>query len=384
VEALMRSLAARLWHITGIQRRVFGRRVAPWFVLAVLIQLRGFVAITWWLDRLFYRGFSRTTIDRPIFIIGNPRSGTTFLHRFLAEQGDVVGFRVYEMLIPSLTGQLLIKPLLPLLAKLDPGKHHAAAAHETSFDALETDDAAIFVRFVDGVFLYGYFLCWDDPDPAYMFAQLEPDSPETARDLDFYEQCLKRNLYRSGKSRVLGKLFTFPPRLDDVLRKFPDAKLIYMIRDPAETLASGMSLLTGVQEQAFQISRLPEPTRKRFLARLYNGLSLLLTRFVADYRERTIPEENLMVVRYPDLMADFEGTMARILEFAELDASDVFRRRIRDVAQRQRGRVSQHAYALHDFGLDAQQIVDDLAEVYHAFDLPPPAGTVLRRLPKND
>jgi hypothetical protein len=154
----MRELAARLWRITGIQRRVFKRRVAPWLVLAVLVQLRGFVAITWWLDRIFYRGLARETIDRPIFIIGNPRSGTTFLHRFLAEQGDVVGFRVYEMLVPSLTGQKLIKPLLPLLGAINPGKHHIAAAHETSFDALETDDAAIFLRFLDGVFSYGYFL----------------------------------------------------------------------------------------------------------------------------------------------------------------------------------------------------------------------------------
>lgn len=373
----MRSLAARLWRITSIQRRVFGRRVSAFVVLAVLVQLRCFVALTWWLDRILYRDLGRKTIDRPIFIIGNPRSGTTFLHRFLAEQGDVVGFRVYEMLIPSLTGRRIVEPLLPLLAAINPGKHHSAVAHETSIDALETDDAAIFLRFLDGVFLYGYFLCWDDPDPSYMFEQLEPDSPQTARDLEFYEQCLERNLLRTGKSRVLGKLFTFPPRLDDVLRKFPDAKLIYLIRDPTETLPSGLSLVTGVQEQAFGISRLPEPTRARFIERLAGGLSLLLTRFAAQYREGTIPEENLLIVRYVDLLADFEATMTRVLEFAELDADDGFRRRIREVAEQQRGRVSKHEYSLAQYGLDAQRIVDDLADVYRTFDLPPPPGTVL-------
>lgn len=373
----MRSLARRLWRITSIQRRVFGQRVRPFFVLSWLCSLRTFVAITWRLDRIFYRKFEREVIDRPIFIIGNPRSGTTFLHRFLAEQGDVVGFRAYEMLVPSLTGQRLIKPLLPLLGGLNPGKHHAAAAHETSFDALETDDAAIFLRFVDGVFLYGYFLCWDDPDPRDLFVQFEPGSPETLRDLEFYEQCLKRNLYRSAKSRVLGKLFTFPPRIDDVLRKFPDAKLIYMIRDPAETLPSGVSLLTGVQEQHFHISRLPEATRARFVARLAEGFSLLLTRFVERYQSGDIAAENLLIVRYPDLMADFEGTMDRILEFAELDAPEQFRERIREVAERQRERVSKHDYSLEQFGLDAQQIVDDLSEVYRTFDLEPPPGTRL-------
>jgi omega-hydroxy-beta-dihydromenaquinone-9 sulfotransferase len=375
----MRELAARLWCITRIQQRVFKRRVAPLMVLAVLVSLRCFVAITWRLDHIFFRKFKRTTIDRPIFIIGNPRSGTTFLHRFLAEQGDVVGFRVYEMLIPSLTGQLLLEPLLPVLGAINPGKHHTAAAHETGFDALETDDASMFLRFLDGVFLYGYFLSWDDPDPTHLFEQLEPGSSATARDLEFYEQCLRRNLHRSGKSRVLGKLFTFPPRLDDVLRKFPDAKLIYMVRDPTETLPSGMSLLTGVQEQAFKISRLPAATRSRFLARLYVGLSLLLTRFAEHYRSGRIPAENLMIVRYPDLMADLEGTMTRILDFTELDASDEFQAKIRAVAERQRGRVSQHEYSLQAYGLDAQQIVDDLADVYRTFDLPIPPGTVLRR-----
>lgn len=374
----MRSLGARLWHITGIQRRVFGQRVRPWLLLAVLLSLRGFVELTWRLDSIFCRGFKRKLIDRPVFIVGNPRSGTTFLHRFLAEQGDVVGFQLYEMLMPSLIGRALIRPLLPILGALNPGKHHAVAAHETSLDALETDDAAIFLRFFDGVFLYAYFLCWDDPDPRPMFEQFEPGSAQTERDLDFYEQCLKRNLHRSGKSRVLGKLFTFPPRIDDVLRKFPDAKLIYMIRDPAETLPSSLSLVAGVQEQAFKTSRLPEPTRARFIARLSAGLSLLLTRFAASYRAGEIPAENLLIVRYPDLMADFEGTMARVLEFAELEPSPEFRERIRETAQRQRSRASKHEYTLDRFNLDAQQIVDDLAEVYRTFDLPPPPGTAIR------
>lgn len=374
----MRSVVARLWHITGIQRRVFKQRVRPFLVLAWLGCLRGFVALTWRLDRVFAGKFQRQVIDRPIFIIGNPRSGTTFLHRFLAEQGDVVGFRAYEMLVPSLTGRRLIEPLLPLLGALNPGKHHAAAAHETSFDALETDDAAMFLRFVDGVFLYGYFLCWDDPDPSYMFAQLEPGSPETKRDLEFYEQCLRRNLHRSGKPRVLGKLFTFPPRIGDVLEKFPDAKLIYMIRDPTETLPSGLSLLTGVQEQHFRISELPAATRQRFVRRLVTGFSLLLKRFVASYEAGEIPPENLLIVRYPDLMSDFEGTMDAILAFAEFDADESFRARVREVAEQQRARVSKHAYSLEQYGLDAQEIVDDLAAVYRAFDLEPPANTHLR------
>ena len=37
------------------------------------------------IDDLFYRGYRRQQIREPVFIIGNPRSGTTFLHRLMAQ-----------------------------------------------------------------------------------------------------------------------------------------------------------------------------------------------------------------------------------------------------------------------------------------------------------
>lgn len=373
----MDSLASRLWHIRGLQRRVFGQLLRPWIVSSALAWLHCYVSVTWALDSLFFPGFKKQAIDRPVFLVGNPRSGTTFLHRFLADQGDLVGYRVYEMLVPSRTGQLLIKPFLPLLKAFNPAKHHGSDAHQTSFDALETDDLALFARFVDGVFLYGYFLSWDEPDPSPMFTQFDPGSPQTERDLSFYKQCLQRNLSRSGKPRVLGKLFTFPPRIPDVLRHFPDAKLIYMVRDPAATMPSGMSLLTGVQDKHFGVRKLPEEVQKRFFDRLYTGLSLLFTRFVEDLRAGKIPEENLLIVRYPDLMQDFEGEMKRILEFAELEPSEAYLKRIHETSEKQKTRVSKHKYSLEEYHLDAQQIVDDLAEVYREFDLPLPEGTTL-------
>jgi omega-hydroxy-beta-dihydromenaquinone-9 sulfotransferase len=373
----MDSLPSRLWHITGLQRRVFKQFLRPWVVLSALTWLRCYVAVTWALDSVFFPGYKKKKIDRPVFLVGNPRSGTTFLHRFLADQGDLVGYRVYEMLVPSLTGQMLIRPFLPLLKAFNPAKHHGSDAHQTSFDALETDDLAIFARFIDGVFLYGYFLSWDDPDPSFMFEQFEPGSASTDRDMAFYKQCLQRNLHRSGKARVLGKLFTFPPRLEDALRHFPDAKFIYMVRDPAATMPSGMSLLTGVQDQHFGVRKLPQEVQKRFFQRLYVGLSLLFTRFVDTYRDKKIPEDNLLIVRYPDLMQDFEGTMNRILEFAELEPTEEYRQRIHETSEKQKSRESKHKYSLEEYHLSAQGIVDDMAEVYREFDLDLPEGTTL-------
>ena len=71
--------------------RVIGTTFGVWFrPLGAfgLLQLRQVIsAITLGLDYVFYPSHRKQPIDRPIFIIGNPRSGTTFLHRLPARGG---------------------------------------------------------------------------------------------------------------------------------------------------------------------------------------------------------------------------------------------------------------------------------------------------------
>ena len=60
--------------------------------------------------------------------------------------------------------QKLIRPLLPILNKFSPTKHHSTDAHKTSLTSIETDDASMLFRFFDGFFLYGFFLTWSNED----------------------------------------------------------------------------------------------------------------------------------------------------------------------------------------------------------------------------
>ena len=48
------------------------------------------------LDRIFFPGFRREAVSSPLFIIGNPRSSTTFLHRLISK--DVGQFTTMRML----------------------------------------------------------------------------------------------------------------------------------------------------------------------------------------------------------------------------------------------------------------------------------------------
>jgi hypothetical protein len=323
------------------------------------------------LDPLFFPALAGKRIRAPIVILGNPRTGTTFLHRFMAERGLGAGMQLWRMLFPSLTLQFLLRPLLPRLEKLSPARFHAAAAHKTSLTAIETDDPSTLFRFFDGFFLYGFLLAWAERDYLPWF---DPDQRDTAdRDFDWSTALWRRNLVATGQERVLAKVFSLGLRAPKFLARFPDAKILYLARDPLQMVPSGMSLVTGVIEARWGFWRLPEALRARYLERLYQAFLELSRRFCDDLNRGHIPRERLFVVQYPRLMGDFEALMGEILAFCDIQPTESLTADIQAVATKQRSYQSGHQYDLARFGLDPERIKSDYQFFYRTFDLRPSA-----------
>ncbi len=362
-------MLGRLLTVYGALNRTFGFSIKPLFTFWLYITFRSIATVTLWLDHLFFPGFKKAKLDRPVFIIGTPRSGTTFLHRFLEEHWSLACFQVWQMIMPSITGQKLLRPFIKPLARFNPARHHASHAHETGLDAVETDDALLSVRFIDGFFLYAWFLAWDDREHPRIFETLEPDAPEVHRDLSFYTTCLKRNIHGSGKERVLGKPFVGTMRIESMLHYFPDARFIYLVRDPTAVIPSGLSLLNKLSDAQRGTGKLPADVRQRYFDRLYEGEKLFYSKFHEAYTSGRIPDENLLVVRFPDMMEKFEDVMDAISTFADLPIDDELRATIHETAEGQRAHKSKHKYDLETFGLSEEKIREELDFVYETHDL---------------
>lgn len=359
-----------LLRIHRVVRRELGHGLRSLPTGLLILAVQAFARTTLWLDHVFCPRFRAAKIDRPIFIIGNPRSGTTLLHRFLHSSGEVCSFRVWQMFVPSITGQWLLRPLIPALARLSPARHYATEAHETGLDEIETDEALFSFRFLDGLFTYLFFFAWSaDDELGRLLRHYAPGSAANDRDLVYYRECLRRLLTVSGKDRFLGKPFTFVLRMRDVLRAFPDARFLYLVRDPLEVVPSGINMVSNVTDKQFQTSALPPNVRRRYFENLYRGECALYREFADAHARGDIPPENLLVVRFPDLMRNFEGVMGEILEFCELPVTDAFREAIREKADEQRRHESRHRYSLDAFGLTPERVREDLAFVYDKWKL---------------
>lgn len=357
---LSRMLLAR-----KVLLRSSGKRLIPLMVGLYVLTLRVLNSVGLLLDPILFPRLGRTHVRAPIVIVGNPRTGTTFLQRFLVEQGLGVGQRVWRLLFPSLTVGLFVKPLMPLLRKADPTRFHAAAAHKTSLTSVEVDDVGLMVRYFDGFLPYGFFLSSDVEDHLPAFDPALRDTSD--RDYTWLKQAWRRNLVAEDGQRVVAKLFSVGPRLPGFLAAFPDARVLYMLRDPVDVIPSTLSLVTGVLDGLLGFWSWPTDARDRQLERLYQGLVELMRRFCEDWSSGRIDHDRVLVVRFERLMVDFESLMEDILAFVDHEPDEALLQAIRERGEKQRAYVSKHSYDPQRFGLTEERIRQDCAFVYETF-----------------
>jgi omega-hydroxy-beta-dihydromenaquinone-9 sulfotransferase len=354
--------------------KTFGLWLRPLGAFLLLQTRQAISATTLGLDHLFYPRHRKQVIDRPIFIIGNPRSGTTFLHRLLLGAGGMAAFELWEMLFPAIAARKLLGRVVPRLDRLSPARYHPSDVHDTSLRGIETDDVAWFFRTLDGPFAWAYFLAWQDSWGSELsrreFGIDGVAAREEERFFHYYEACWRRNLTLKGSSRILAKSSMLTFRLDALLRRYPDCRLVYVVRDPVEVIPSGMSLLASVLENAYDVwNRTRKEDQRRWLENLYQASCDMLRSFHDAQAAGLVPEPNLCVVRYEDLLENLEPTMKRILDFIEVEPTAAFQEEVRAQAQRQRGYTSRHEHSPEQFGLDPERIRGDLGFVYDAYGL---------------
>jgi len=114
------------------------------------------VIFTWaclLLDDVLFPAYRRQPVERPLFILGNFRSGSTFLHRLLARDSTTfTGLRTWDIfLMPSITQRRLFHalgrvdawlggPVMRLLRRFDARYFGAVRIHKIGLFEPEEDE----------------------------------------------------------------------------------------------------------------------------------------------------------------------------------------------------------------------------------------------------
>lgn len=360
----MRPSLARNLHVIRLLVHVFGLRLRFLWLLLFRLGLTFLIWATLGLDRLLFPGHAKRALDRPLFLVGHLRSGTTFLHRYLSDLlPQHRSMVLWEMVFPALTMRALLRPFLPLMKKANFSGVWDPAIHETGFFEPETDDIALSMRFFDGLLSWIYFHSWQEYATDEAFERALAQTVEKDHFVDYLQGVYRRNVHGTGQA-MFSKSFCLLFNLETVRSRFPGARFVLMVRDPVEAVVSMLSLERSVQRKMNDIDHQPPHLRERYYRNLYRTSLAYYRKFCAVAAQKP---EDALVVEYPDLFRDFEGTLVRSLRLAGVEPSPEQLAAIRAQAGRQGSYSSAHKYGPEEFGLTAEQVRADFAFVYEQF-----------------
>lgn len=301
-------------------------------------------------------------IERPIFVLGFPRTGTTLLQNLLAADQGRRALEFWELTIPvpahddperdfrSRKGT--VKWIIDAAYQVAP---EMAQVHAIETDSLEECWPLFAASFTvmnwdlqSGLEDYGRWL--ESQDISYAYRK--------------YADFLKVLVDRRPASQLVLKCPEHLWFLDALLEVFPDACIVWTHRDPYDTIASYCSLMSMTWRTLYGVIE-PHVIGRYLEQRLHDGITRAMSA-----RTRHDPAR-FIDVRFADLVRDPLGTAKRVHEHFALPWRPELDQKARDFLDQKRADArGEHKYEGAFYGLDREEVAARFQGYIDTFGVP--------------
>ena len=359
-----------LRHVWGLKHWP-GRRRLLLRLLVTTPLATLFHSLCFLLDYLFFPRLWTQQVKSPVFIVGHARSGTTLMHRLLAADGERFSYFLYwETLFPSLLQKKVIRWLGQADSRLLGGFIHRKLKawddrtfgpfrhiHNMSLWTSEEDQFAMRAAFVTQQ--------WATDLPVMEVLDLfhlDQMPAKRRRWLHHYRELVKRQLLLNGGDRIhLSKNPVMSGWVGSLIEFFPDARIVVMVRDPAECVPSLLKLVEiswksrGWQkaDYAHSLDMLLETSFESF----HNPAAQLA-------RHAATPHA---FVDYRELTARPRETVHAVYTALGMTVSDTFDNYLQANAEREKSHHSRFEYSLGEYDLSSELLEQRLGPFYDRY-----------------
>ncbi len=313
-----------------------GRMATRWDVLRFLTNLLRFQDA-----EARDAGIQRQQIERPIFITGLPRSGTTFLHRLLLNDPDNRAPLVWQTIYPYPPAQgrdtrpARVARQLRAFERLAPEFRALHPLDATSPQECSEITAHVFrsLRF-DTTYQIPTYRQW-------------LDRASHASAYRFHRRFLQHLQHQAPGGRWVVKCPDHLFALDAIRTEYPDARLVFVHRNPVKVLLS-VAKLTEVVRRPFTRRLDPREIGRQESARWLEGTQQMVA--VGD--DAGLPEP-IHHVHHNALVSDPVGTVAVLYRHFGLPLAPGVAAAVGKYArERPQGGYGPRDYRFEDHGLD--------------------------------
>ncbi|MBC8315209.1 MAG: sulfotransferase [Bacteroidales bacterium] len=255
-----------------------------------------------------FRGYERTYINPkirretienpPVFIIGHWRSGTTHLHNLVTRNPEMAYVTTFQSLFPNNMVNKVGRTLFMLLLKLALPPNRLADSVELDPEYPEEEEFTLGMKVP-----VSYYFFWLFPKQTKEFykryIEFAELSPETVKEWGEEYSLLIKKAIRNTKGKIF--ISKNPPntgRIPQLLKLFPDARFIFIHRNPAEVYSSTLHFLRQLLPK-LTYHTITDHQIEENMIYVYRAL---MKKYLNDRDQ--VPPRNLYEMRYDDLMAD--------------------------------------------------------------------------------
>ncbi|HVD97250.1 MAG TPA: sulfotransferase [Cytophagaceae bacterium] len=262
-------------------------------------------------EKLRYtRAVKKVKIKEPIFIVGYPRSGTTFLHYLMSKDERFSYGATYQVLMPNIFLSLgssivkIMKNFLPKTRLIDNMKMGSNLPKEEEFAISAMSDASIVNGFYFPQNLWTYLRRY------VMFEDDEKYAREWKKKMYFFLQKLN---YKSPEKQLLLKSPFNTARIQQILEMFPDAKFIHIHRNPYEVYYSNEKLYETLMP-LFAFHEVDNRFMEEFI---FDSYKQVYGKYIDSLS--LIPEGRLTTISYEDLVNDPISLLRKVYKDLDID-----------------------------------------------------------------
>ncbi len=297
-------------------------------------------------------------IANPLFIMGLPRTGTTFLHNLFAQIPGFRALRQWEVTMPAPCPR-------PETESTDPRPAVMETVLKTMFEDVPEFSHVHPVRTLGpaecGWLFRNSFADWVSPTawrvPSYTAWVETQDMLPHYR---YYRRLLQLlSVYYPPAQLVLKDPFHLW-YLPEIMKVFPDARVIFLRRDAVEATTSFCSLVAILHSRASAQVSLPEIGREWL-----STLSRMVKRATLD--RRVLAPQSFFDLSYDTLTADPLGAVRTALAHFGITLDRAQETTVATWLATPASRASgKHHYRPDQFGLSAGGIVEAFADTFYA------------------
>ena len=285
------------------------------------------------LDFILIPEFEKAKVKEPIFIMGVNRSGTTFFHKLLAKSNQFSTSNTWDLILPSLSLRKLLSILSYTLTYLKIDQiEKKNKGHQVKLDNIEEDEMLLFIHKLDSLWVSNHFIPWLKFDSntkefiKHVYRDNSKNENRNIRSMLFCKDFFQRQAFLNKNKSHLSKSNPFIFKIDSVLKVFPDAKFVFLVRDPLETIPSYFSLQENVKFGNLLTSDEMKLLRNETYAEIIEWYK------ETEKVKSKLVKKQFITLTYPQITGDLENSISLFYKFIGKKMTKKFQKQVSDYA----------------------------------------------------